>query len=51
MVLIISLSEKITDNWKLYFVTYGMVIGNALFSPWFFQGVEDEICDYSRSIV
>ncbi len=42
--LLLSLMVLIFDNFKLnaalYFATFGMVVGNALFPIWFFQGME-----------
>ncbi|MEE9326121.1 MAG: oligosaccharide flippase family protein [Cocleimonas sp.] len=32
--------DKINQNAILYYVTFGLVIGNSLFSSWFFQGME-----------
>jgi PST family polysaccharide transporter len=32
--------DKFALDWNLYFLTYGMVAGTALFPTWFFQGME-----------
>jgi len=38
--ILIVINETIGANAKLYFITFGVVVGNALLPLWFFQGIE-----------
>jgi PST family polysaccharide transporter len=32
--------DQFSVNWKIYFLAFGLVIGNVLFPVWFFQGMQ-----------
>ncbi len=40
LTILIVTVDKINKNASLYYVTFGLVMGNTLFQTWFFQGME-----------
>lgn len=40
MTIIVFSFQKFQNDWQLYFLTYGVVVGTAMFPTWFFQGIQ-----------
>jgi len=40
MCVVVFLFPKFNIDWRIYFISFGIVLGNVLFPVWFFQGME-----------
>lgn len=38
--IIVFTFDRFTEYWEVYFLSYGLIMGQALFPIWFFQGME-----------
>ncbi len=41
LTLIVVMFKKFRQDYFLYYLTFGMVVGNIMFPQWFFQGIEN----------
>ena len=40
LIVVVFLIPMFKDNWEVYLLSYGFIIGGVLFPNWFFQGIE-----------
>jgi PST family polysaccharide transporter len=41
MILIVHTVPFFDKNWKIYYLTFGIVLGQAIFPYWYFQGIQE----------